>query len=51
MSNSHYQKIIDMNYIPVGLGDDEFSDKWIKDKGGKNISHKNKFYGETKDKK
>jgi len=46
MSNSHYQKIIDMNYIPVGLGDDEFSDKWIKDKDGKNISHKNKFYGE-----
>ena len=46
LSNFHYQKIVDMNYIPVGLGEEKFSDQWVKDKIGKNISYKNKFYGE-----
>jgi len=46
LSNSHYKKIIDMDYIPVGLGRDKFSDGWLLDKIGENISNKNEFYGE-----
>ena len=49
LSNFHYQKIVDMNYIPVGLGEEKFSDKWIKDKDGKDIGEINKFEKELDD--
>ena len=39
-------KIIDLDYIPVGLGSEKYSDGWLLDSTGKNISHKNSFYGE-----
>ena len=39
-------KILDLNYIPVGLGDAKFSSDWITDKILINISEKNKYYGE-----
>ena len=35
-----------MDYIPVGLGDKNFDNNWFSDKIGKNISNKNKNYGE-----
>ncbi len=35
-----------LNYIPVGLGEGNFSSKWIRDNTKKNISYKNKYYGE-----
>ncbi len=35
-----------LNYIPVGLGDSYFSDKWLRDNTLQNISSKNKYYGE-----
>jgi hypothetical protein len=35
-----------LNYIPVGLGNNTFSSEWLTDKSGKNISNKNKYYGE-----
>ena len=35
-----------LNYIPVGLGSANYSDKWLTDKNIFNISDKNKFYGE-----
>jgi hypothetical protein len=35
-----------LGYIPVGLGNSNFSDKWLKDSVGINISHKNKWYAE-----
>ena len=35
-----------LGYIPVGLGDDKFSEEWLKDNTHKNISSKNKYYGE-----
>ena len=35
-----------LGYIPVGLGDNNFSEEWLKDNSGENISHKNKYYGE-----
>tara|TARA_B100000886_G_scaffold313021_1_gene249373 strand:+ start:116 stop:931 length:816 start_codon:yes stop_codon:yes gene_type:complete len=39
-------KVKKLNYIPVGLGDDNFNDEWIRDNSGDHISEKNKFYGE-----
>ena len=42
----HYSKIKDLNYIPVGLGNNEFDNRWLKDNSGENISNKNPFYGE-----
>lgn len=38
--------IENLKYIPVGLGSSNFSDKWIRDNKGDNISYKNKWYGE-----
>jgi len=38
--------IKNLNYIPVGLGNRNFSSEWLKDSTGNNISHKNKWYTE-----
>ena len=46
IDNSTFNKITNLGYLPVGLGDSQFSNEWITDKDGKNISDKNKFYGE-----
>ncbi len=46
INNSILNKILNLGYLPVGLGESNFSHEWITDKNGKNISHKNKFYGE-----
>ena len=35
-----------LNYVPVGLGNNKFSDKWLRDNTLENISFKNKYYGE-----
>ena len=35
-----------LNYVPVGLGNDKFSEEWLKDNTLENISYKNKYYGE-----
>ena len=43
---THYQFIKGLGYIPVGLGDKIFDKDWFSDKEGKNISQKNKYYGE-----
>ena len=43
---SHLNFIKSLNYIPVGLGDKKFSNEWMSDKLGNNISSKNKNYGE-----
>lgn len=43
---SHLNFIKDLSYIPVGLGNKTFSDDWLNDKKGENISQKNKNYGE-----
>ena len=42
----HLNNLKTINYIPVGLGENNFSDEWTKDNTGKNISNKNKYYGE-----
>ena len=35
-----------LDYIPVGVGSDKFSEEWLKDNTLENISSKNKYYGE-----
>ena len=47
LKNAHLDKIKKLNYIPVGLGIDEFNEQWTRDNTGMNISYKNKFYGEN----
>ena len=39
-------KIKKLNYIPVALGKGDYQKGWLRDNTGKNISHKNKYYGE-----
>tara|TARA_Y100001958_G_C21239833_1_gene567199 strand:- start:2678 stop:3487 length:810 start_codon:yes stop_codon:yes gene_type:complete len=46
IDNRIFNKISELGYIPVGLGDSHFSPEWMTDKTGENISIKNKFYGE-----
>tara|TARA_B100001057_G_scaffold492812_1_gene586000 strand:+ start:1931 stop:2749 length:819 start_codon:yes stop_codon:yes gene_type:complete len=44
--NDLLPKLKNIDYIPVGLGDDQFDKGWLTDKAGDNISAKNKYYGE-----
>ena len=44
--NEILPKVKKLNYIPVGLGDYDFNQEWIRDNSGDHISEKNKFYGE-----
>ena len=44
--NKLLNKIKEIDYTPVGLGSDTFSEEWTRDNSGINISSKNKFYGE-----
>jgi hypothetical protein len=43
---NHLNNLKKINYIPVGLGTNNFSNEWLKDNFGNNISTKNKYYGE-----
>ena len=40
------QNIKKLKYVPVGLGEENFSSQWFSDKTKKNISYKNRYYGE-----
>jgi len=42
----HLSNLKNINYMPVGLGENNFSNEWIRDNNGQNISNKNKYYGE-----
>ena len=46
MKSNHLNTIKEFNYLPVGLGKDNFSKDWFLDNKGENISTKNKYYGE-----
>ena len=39
-------KMQTLGYVPVGLGNEKFSNEWLRDNTLDNISFKNKFYGE-----
>jgi len=43
---NHYRFIKELGYIPVGLGEKDFSGDWFTDKSGINISKKNRYYSE-----
>ena len=43
---NHLNFIKNLGYVPVGLGKKIFSNEWMTDSSGKNISQKNKYYGE-----
>ncbi len=43
---SHLNFVKSLDYIPVGLSQKDFSEDWMRDNTGENISNKNKFYGE-----
>ena len=43
---NHLSFIKELEYIPVGLGENIFPDDCFTDKSGENISEKNKYYGE-----
>jgi hypothetical protein len=40
LTEKHLEKIKKINYIPVGLGNENFSKGWLRDNSGKNISKK-----------
>ena len=45
--NDHHLNILKkLNYIPVGLGKNNFSSDWLRDNTLNNISEKNSYYGE-----
>ncbi len=43
---NHLNFIQSLGYVPVGLGNKKFSKDWFRDNTEKNISEKNKYYGE-----
>ena len=46
LKEHHLTNLKKLKYIPVGLGKEKFSEEWMKDDSGENISHKNSNYGE-----
>tara|TARA_X000000950_G_scaffold70874_1_gene87931 strand:+ start:277 stop:1092 length:816 start_codon:yes stop_codon:yes gene_type:complete len=46
LHDHHLQNLKKLNYIPVGLGKNGFSNDWLKDDTGINIAYKNTYYGE-----
>lgn len=46
LNDSHFEKIKNLGYIPVGLGNNIKSNLFVTDKNGVNISDKNRYYGE-----
>ena len=46
LNDNLLNRVKKLKYIPVGVGQEKFSKEWLLDSTGKNISAKNKFYGE-----
>tara|TARA_B100000780_G_scaffold102525_1_gene71703 strand:- start:5580 stop:6395 length:816 start_codon:yes stop_codon:yes gene_type:complete len=46
LNPNHLTMIKELNYLPVGLGNSDFSEEWLSDKNNNTIHHKNDFYGE-----
>ena len=46
LNNQHLEQIKQLNYVPVGVGNENFSSEFLRDNTKKNISWKNKNYGE-----
>jgi len=46
LENSYLQIVKKLNYIPVGLKNNDFSSEWVRDNTLINIAEKNPYYGE-----
>ena len=46
LNNLNLDIIKSLEYIPVGLKNDDFSKEWLRDNTLENISKKNPYYGE-----
>ena len=46
LNPQHKNLIEKIQYLPVGLGDKNFSSEWLQDKTGDSIAFKNPYYGE-----
>ena len=46
LNSHHLEKLKKLEYIPVGLGKQNYDSEWLRDDTGNNISSKNPFYGE-----
>ena len=46
LQNTNLKIIKNLNYIPVGLKNNDFSKEWLRDNTKENISEKNPYYGE-----
>ena len=46
LHNNLLHDVKKLDYVPVGLGKNNFSNSWLRDLTGKNISQKNMYYGE-----
>ena len=46
LSNEYLEIVKKLNYIPVGLKSENFSNEWLRDNTSNNISKKNPYYGE-----
>ena len=46
LNNENLETIKSLNYIPVGLKNNNFSNEWLRDNTKENISKKNSYYGE-----
>ena len=45
LQNKALPELKKLDYVPVGLGNDNFSEGWLRDNTHENISFKNKYYG------
>ena len=46
LHNNFFNQLKKLKYIPVGLGNNFFNSKFLRDNTKNNISKKNKYYGE-----
>ena len=46
LENENLETIKKLKYLPVGLKNNNFSNEWLRDNTGDNISQKNPYYGE-----
>ena len=46
LNSHHLENLKKLEYIPVGLGKQNYDSEWFRDNTGDNISLKNPFYGE-----
>ena len=46
LNDDYLDHVKKLNFVPVGLGNNNFSQEWLRDNNGINISQKNSYYGE-----